>query len=100
MLSLIIPIYKNEKNIPALLDRVRYIKSCSKIPFEIVYVVDGSPDLCYTLLLDEVKSLDYPAQLLAHSRNFGSFAAIRAGLKSARGSYFAVMAADLQEPPG
>lgn len=99
MLSLIIPIFKNEKNIPALLDAVRYIKSSSKLPFEIVYVVDGSPDLSYKLLQEEIKSLDYPAQLLAHSRNFGSFAAIRAGLKYARGSYFAVMAADLQEPP-
>jgi glycosyltransferase involved in cell wall biosynthesis len=38
------------------------------------------------------------AQLVLLSRNFGSFPAVRAGLAAARGRYFAVMAADLQEP--
>jgi glycosyltransferase involved in cell wall biosynthesis len=38
-------------------------------------------------------------QLLSLSRNFGSFAAIAAGLERARGNCLAVMAADLQEPP-
>jgi polyisoprenyl-phosphate glycosyltransferase len=38
-------------------------------------------------------------QLLSLSRNFGSFAAIAAGLERARGNNLAVMAADLQEPP-
>ena len=41
----------------------------------------------------------FASQLLSLSRNFGSFAAIRSGLQAARGDYFAVMAADLQEPP-
>ncbi len=41
-------------------------------------------------------TLPYPAQLLAHSRNFGSFAAVRSGLAAARGDLFGVMAADLQ----
>ena len=39
------------------------------------------------------------SQLIAHSRNFGSFAAIRTGLSHALGDYIGVMAADLQEPP-
>jgi glycosyltransferase involved in cell wall biosynthesis len=41
----------------------------------------------------------FSSRLLALSRNFGSIAAIRAGLANATGSYFAFMAADLQEPP-
>jgi glycosyltransferase involved in cell wall biosynthesis len=43
--------------------------------------------------------MPFVSQLLLHSRNYGSFAAIRAGMQVASGSYFAVMAADLQEPP-
>ena len=40
----------------------------------------------------------FPSQLVCLSRNFGSFAAIRAGLTVARGEFIAVLAADLQQP--
>ena len=43
--------------------------------------------------------MGFPSQLIALSRNFGSFSAIMAGLKAATGDYSGVMAADLQEPP-
>jgi glycosyltransferase involved in cell wall biosynthesis len=43
--------------------------------------------------------LNLNAQLLSLSRNFGSFSAISAGLEAGKGDYFAVLAADLQEPP-
>jgi glycosyltransferase involved in cell wall biosynthesis len=66
---------------------------------EVVFVVDGSPDQSLALLKSRLDGLDFSSQLLAHSRNFGSFPAIRSGLEAARGEYFAVMAADLQEPP-
>ena len=39
------------------------------------------------------------SQLVLLTKNFGSFAAVRAGLEYGRGDFFAVMAADLQEPP-
>jgi len=51
------------------------------------------------LLAAELPRARFSAQLIALSRNFGSFAAIREGLSHAAGSSFAVMAADLQEPP-
>lgn len=66
---------------------------------EAVFVVDGSPDRSYELLRQRLRQCGFPAELVCLSRNFGSFAAIRMGLSVARGSYFAVMAADLQEPP-
>ena len=65
---------------------------------EAVFVVDGSPDKSYALLRDAIGNLSFAAQLLTHSRNFGSFPAIRSGLAVARGEFFGVMAADLQEP--
>lgn len=99
MYSLIIPIYCNESSLPSLLDAVSGIARAVEHPFEAVFVVDGSPDGSYGLLQAALPKVSFECQLIALSRNFGSFAAIRQGLQSARGDYFAVMAADLQEPP-
>ena len=99
MLSLIIPVYKNEENIPPLLDAIKSISKQIDDDFEAVFVVDGSPDGSFIALRDKLPTAGFPAQLIALSRNFGAFAAIRAGLERANGNTFAVMAADLQEPP-
>lgn len=99
MFSLVIPVYKNAGSIERLLAALGGINASLRGQLEAVFVVDGSPDHSYALLRDALGTLGYPAQLLAHSRNFGSFAAIRSGLAAARGDYFGVMAADLQEPP-
>src|SRR5262245_45680474 len=97
--SIVIPIYRNEGSIPRLLDTLRELNAALDRRLEAVFVVDGSPDRCFETLKAALPQLDFAVQLLAHSRNFGSFAAIRTGLAAARGDYFAVMAADLQEPP-
>lgn len=98
MFSLVIPVYKNEGNIDALLEAIASLASECKRPLEVVFVVDGSPDRCFDLLRQKLPECSFQSKLLAHSRNFGSFAAIRTGLTAASGEYFAVMAADLQEP--
>jgi len=97
--SLIIPIYKNALNIPDLLTALRQLHAALNGDLEIVLVVDGSPDNSQQLLQESLPEQPFPAQLITLSRNFGSFAAIRKGLELARGEFFAVMAADLQEPP-
>ena len=97
--SVIIPVYKNEASIPRLLQVLTGMNKELNGQLEAVFVVDGSPDQSYLLLRNALDQLDFSAQLLAHSRNFGSFSAIRTGLMEARGEYFGVMAADLQEPP-
>lgn len=97
--SVVIPVYKNEASIPRLIQALSAMNQDLNGEMEVVFVVDGSPDQSYALLRDALDTLAFPAQLLAHSRNFGSFPAIRTGLSAARGDYFGVMAADLQEPP-
>ena len=97
--SVVIPVYRNEASIPRLLQALSAINDSLDDGIEAVFVVDGSPDRSYAILHSALAGLAFPAQLLAHSRNFGSFPAIRTGLQAARGNYFAVMAADLQEPP-
>lgn len=99
MFSLIIPVYKNEANIPPLLEAVQNLRDRIDDDFEVIFVVDGSPDRSYPVLRDALPATGLNAQLIALSRNFGSLAAIRAGLERAQGDNMAVMAADLQEPP-
>ena len=99
MNSLVIPVYRNEANLDRLLDELVKLNSSLAGEFEVVFVVDGSPDRCLQILLEKLPLLPVRTRLLSLSRNFGSFAAIAAGLESARGSNLAVMAADLQEPP-
>ena len=96
--NLIVPIYRNEENIPELLERFEELNRQVKGGINVVCVVDGSPDNCFHLLAAGLEAATYTSTLMLLSRNFGSFAAIREGLKAADAGYFAVMAADLQEP--
>lgn len=99
MLTLVIPVYKNEGSLPDLLAAIEGLNSKLAGDFEAVFVVDGSPDRCYEILREALPRQQFESQLVLLSRNFGSFAAIRVGLEKGRGQRFAVMAADLQEPP-
>jgi len=99
MLSLVIPVYKNEGSLPELLDCVAGLHKALSGDLEAVFVVDGSPDRCFEILRAALPARPFPSKLVLLTRNFGSFAAIRQGLAVASGERFAVMAADLQEPP-
>jgi glycosyltransferase involved in cell wall biosynthesis len=99
MYSLIIPVYKNEESLPDLLAVLADMNEKLSGKLEVVIVVDGSPDNSYNILRQRLPEMPFASQLLLHSRNYGSFAAIRAGMEVASGTNFAVMAADLQEPP-
>jgi glycosyltransferase involved in cell wall biosynthesis len=97
--SLIVPIYRSEESIPDLLAAIEDLDARLDRELEVVFVDDGSPDRSFEILESELPKRGLRAQLLTLSRNFGAFAAIREGLAVAEGPYFAVMAADLQEPP-
>lgn len=97
--SLVIPVYKNAESIPQLLPACEDLARRLDGQLEVVFVVDGSPDASHLMLRDQLPAATFPSRLVLLSRNFGSFAAIREGLRLATGLYLAVMAADLQEPP-
>lgn len=99
MLSLVIPVYRNEDSLDELLQVLQGLRSRLSDGLEVVFVVDGSPDRCHALLRERLPDTGLRAQLILLTRNFGAFAAVRTGLVHAQGSCFAVMAADLQEPP-
>ena len=50
MLSLVIPVYKNEDNLPRLLRELEGLAARVPEPFEVVFVVDGSPDRSAVIL--------------------------------------------------
>lgn len=97
--SIIFPIYRNKENIPSLLEAVSAFHERYRGDVEFVFVVDGSPDESGPLLVAALKTSGYVYKIVFHSRNFGSFTAVRTGLEHASGAYVAAMAADLQEPP-
>jgi glycosyltransferase involved in cell wall biosynthesis len=98
MYSIVIPVYKNEASVPDLLLTLDGISKRLNSALEVVFVVDGSPDESFQRLAAQLPNVPFKSKLIALSRNFGSFSAIRVGLQKATGPYFAVMAADLQEP--
>ncbi len=97
--SLVIPVYKSESNLPDLFQALQEMARELGEHFEVVFVVDGSPDLSEQVLAKALPEAPFHSQLLCLSRNFGAFSAIRVGFEAARGEFIAVMAADLQEPP-
>jgi glycosyltransferase involved in cell wall biosynthesis len=99
LLTLVIPVYRNETNLPDLLTAVAALDVQLDGELEVVFVVDGSPDRCYEILREKLPMQPFRSKLVLLSRNFGSFMAIRTGLQNGSGDRFAVMAADLQEPP-
>src|SRR3954471_8898924 len=96
--SVVVPVYRNEASLPELLRQLAELYAGSSNPFELVFVVDGSPDNSYAVLKLRLADMPFPSQLIALSRNFGSFAAVRAGMTHARGEFVAILAADLQQP--
>jgi len=97
--TVVVPVYKNAASIPSLCEQLGSIELPNGLECRVVFVVDGSPDRSAEILQSCLESWDLPATVVVLSRNFGSFAAVRAGLEHAEGDYFAVISADLQEPP-
>ena len=97
--ALVIPVYRNAATIPDLISAIEGIAAMHAGKFEAIFVVDGSPDDSIALLVRHLPVAQFTSRLIVLSRNFGSFAAIREGLRASSADMIAVMAADLQEPP-
>jgi glycosyltransferase involved in cell wall biosynthesis len=96
--SVIVPVYLNADSIAEVVARLESLNKSFSGQVEAIFVVDGSPDASYPHLISLLPKAKFASRLVSHSRNFGSFAAIKTGFSLAKGEYMAVMAADLQEP--
>lgn len=98
LLSLVVPVYKEEKNIPEFLRRIGPILSAITEDYEIIFSLDPSPDQTEDVIL-EARARDARIKLLKFSRRFGQPMATLAGLQYSSGDAVIVMDVDLQDPP-
>ena len=98
LLSVVVPVYKEEKNIPEFLRRMRPILSGLTEDYEIIFSLDPSPDRTEDVILEQ-RAADERIKLLKFSRRFGQPMATLAGLQYSAGDAVVVMDVDLQDPP-
>ena len=98
LLSIVVPVYKEEKNVPEFLRRLRPILSGITEDYEIIFSLDPSPDRTEDVVLEE-RAADGRIKLLKFSRRFGQPMATLAGLEYSTGEAVVVMDVDLQDPP-
>jgi glycosyltransferase involved in cell wall biosynthesis len=97
-LSIIVPVYAEEKGIYEFISRLTSVLEEIDRNFEVIFALDPSSDKTETLLR-EVCGRDPRMKLLVFSRRFGQPAATLAGFQAAKGIYCGVIDADLQDPP-
>ena len=98
MISVVVPIYNEEDLIVQFHEAVTASLEGTRIPWEVVYVNDGSKD-CSLDLLKALQAEDSHVVVVELSRNWGHMGAITAGIKTARGSAVILMDGDFQDPP-
>lgn len=97
-LSVIVPVYKEEKNILPFLKRIQPVLHNMKISYEILFCLDPSPDLTEIIIRNQME-YDSAIKLIILSRQFGQPAATIAGILHCKGESCVVIDVDLQDPP-
>jgi glycosyltransferase involved in cell wall biosynthesis len=98
LLSVVVPVYREEKNIPAFLDRLCLVLAGITPDYEIIFALDPSPDRTEAVILER-RAQNERIKLLKFSRRFGQPMATLAGLQYSSGDAVIVMDVDLQDPP-
>jgi dolichol-phosphate mannosyltransferase len=98
MLSLVIPIFNEEKLIDELVKRTISSIESFIADYEVIFVDDGSTDQSLEKILSWQKKNNH-IKILSLSKNFGHQAAYTAGLEYSKGDLVAMMDGDLQDPP-
>ena len=94
-LSVVIPVFDEEKNLPLLYSRLSPVLKRLKKNYEIIFVDDGSRDSSFEIL-KQLGRCDKKIRIVKFRKNFGQTAALAAGFEQARGELVATLDADLQ----
>lgn len=97
-LSIIIPIFNEEGNIPLLFERLHAVVSKMEIEPEFIFINDGSRDNSIALIKALATKYKF-VKFIDFSRNFGHQVAVSAGLDKCTGDAVVIIDADLQDPP-
>jgi glycosyltransferase involved in cell wall biosynthesis len=98
MLSIIIPAYNEEEVLGEFYSRITSVLDKIGLPYELIFVNDGSRDGTL-LLLEGMSQQDDRVMIIDLSRNFGKEIAVSAGIDFAKGDAVVIIDADLQDPP-
>ncbi|MCX6739598.1 MAG: glycosyltransferase family 2 protein [Candidatus Parcubacteria bacterium] len=98
LISIIIPAYNEEQNIPVIYDQLKNILSRINFNYELIFINDGSQDNSEKEL-KKLMLIDPQVKVIEFSRNFGKEIATTAGINNCRGECCITIDADLQHPP-
>lgn len=99
VLSVVIPIYNEEAGLPSLFARLYPALDALKLPYEIIFVNDGSRDRSAALLRAQYEARPDETRVILFNGNYGQHMAILAGFERTRGTRVVTLDADLQNPP-
>ncbi len=98
-LSVVIPVYNEEAGLPALFARLYPALDGLRVPYEVIFVNDGSRDRSAALLKDQFLARPDVTRVVLFNANYGQHLAIIAGFAHVRGNRVVTLDADLQNPP-
>jgi undecaprenyl-phosphate 4-deoxy-4-formamido-L-arabinose transferase len=95
--AVVIPVYNEEENLPALMQRLMPVMLSLGKSFEIIFIDDGSHDQSLQILKEFTKN--FQVRIVELTKNYGQHAAIMAGFSITQADIIITMDADLQNPP-
>ncbi len=99
LLSIVFPVYQNEKNLPHLLDEIiLFISEIKGYRLEFIFVDDGSTDDSFNEMKAIKNNLGSKVKLIQLNKNYGQLSALRCGWKFASGDFIGVISSDQQDP--
>ncbi len=98
LLSVVVPVFKEEGNVPAFLRAITPVLESTGLDHEIIFALDPSPDRTEEVILEHRRD-DPRIKLLTFSRQVGQPMATLGGLQYSRGDAVVVIDVDLQDPP-
>jgi undecaprenyl-phosphate 4-deoxy-4-formamido-L-arabinose transferase len=98
-LSIVVPVYNEESGLPALFARLYPVLDGLGLPYECVFVDDGSRDRSVALLRAQHAARPQQTRVIVLQGNFGQHAAIMAAFERTQGTVVITLDADLQNPP-
>ena len=99
LVSIVVPVYRTEQDLIDLAARTQATLTAAQIPYELVFVDDGSPEATWDILQSLQASAPTIISVVRLMRNFGQHNALMCGFRHARGDVIVTIDDDLQNPP-
>jgi undecaprenyl-phosphate 4-deoxy-4-formamido-L-arabinose transferase len=98
-LSIVIPVFNEEPNLPLLFSRLYPVLDGLGRPYEVIFTNDGSVDRSLELLKAQHAARPAVTRIIDFNGNYGQHMAVMAAFERVRGQVIVTLDADLQNPP-